>query len=356
MEKLKVGIIGCGLIGNERAKALNGDPGTYLSCACDVVPSRAEDLIREYANGKAILYKDWQEMLETEELDVVIIATPNRNMEEITHGATQRKIHILCEKPLGRNLHESKKILEDARRSNVILKTGFNHRHHPAIFKAHQLVKNKAIGEVFFARCVYGHGGRPGYEKEWRASKDICGGGELLDQGVHVVDLFRWFLGDFEEAFGYTPTCYWDMEVEDNAFALFSTTRGQNAVMHTSWTQWKNRFTFEVFGEAGYLLVDGLGGSYGTETLRIGKRRKFLYEREMDSTVQYMGGPPDEELIEFSGPDISWEGEWKEFVSAIRENRKPLGNGDDGLEAMRMIEAVYRSSRESRPIRIQDIK
>jgi predicted dehydrogenase len=155
----------------------------------------------------------------------------------------------------------------------VILKTVFNHRYHPAVFKAHQLVADGEIRPVYFIRCIYGHGGRPGYEKEWRASRDVCGGGEMLDQGVHVVDLFRWFLGEFEEAFGYKPTCYWPMEVEDNAFALFKTAKGQVAQMHTSWTQWKNRFTFEIFGEAGYLIVEGLGGSYGVETLTIGKRQ-----------------------------------------------------------------------------------
>jgi predicted dehydrogenase len=232
----------------------------------------------------------------------------------------------------------------------------------------------------------------------------VSGGGELLDQGVHVVDLFRWFLGDFEEAFGYTPTCYWNMAVEDNAFGFFKTFRGQVASMHTSWTQWKNRFTFEIYGEAGYLIIDGLGGSYGTETLHIGKRKKVngyellvdkdgkevnsyklmvdrkrhilpsepITKQPINNNVasgqpitdqpitnnvgsKYAGGAPDEEVIEFLGPDISWEEEWKEFVSAIRENREPMGNGEDGVEAMRMIEAVYRSSRENRPIKISEV-
>jgi predicted dehydrogenase len=202
-------------------------------------------------------------------------------------------------------------------------------------------------------------------------------------------------MGDFKEIYGYTSTCYWNMAVEDNAFGLFKTAKGQTASMHTSWTQWKNRFTFEIFGEAGYLIIDGLGGSYGTETLHIGKRPlvnsyRLLVDREEDKVKldnsyrllveteierkglsnqqithqlitnnfnsRYAGGPPDEEVIEFPGPDISWEEEWREFVSAIREGREPTGNGEDGLEAMRMIEAVYRSARENRPIKIQDIK
>jgi predicted dehydrogenase len=289
-----------------------------------------------------------------------------------------------------------------ARTNGVILKTGFNHRHHPAIFEAHALLSEGAIGQVYYARCIYGHGGRPGYEKEWRAGKDISGGGELLDQGVHVVDLFRWFLGDFEEAVGYTQTCYWPMEVEDNAFAIFRTSGGRTAMMHTSWTQWKNRFTFEVYGEAGYLIVEGLGGSYGTEKLIIGRRPvgggktsnrspsvdavcagtdqrsfpdvscgesapekllKMADEKDIDSDgmekvkqqVEYLGGAPVEEIIVFGGPDISWELEWQEFTASIREKREPLGSGRDGLEANRMIAAVYLSAREHRPVKLKEV-
>ena len=270
----RVGIIGCGLIGNKRAKAIKDDPWSYLACASDIVFSHAEDLVKEYADRKAVAYQDWQDLLDKGKVDAVVIATPNKYLKEITQGAAQRKVHILCEKPLGRNFSESTDMVRAAKENEVILKTGFNHRHHPAILKAHQLVKDNVIGKIYYARCIYGHGGRPGYEKEWRASRDVSGGGELLDQGVHVVDLFRWFMGDFKEAYGYTSTCYWNMAVEDNAFGFFKTFRGQVASMHTSWTQWKNRFTFEIYGEAGYLIIHGLGGSYGTETLHIGKRKK----------------------------------------------------------------------------------
>ena len=179
--------------------------------------------------------------------------------------------------------------------AGVILKTGFNHRHHPAIWRAHELCAEGAIGPLMFIRAVYGHGGRPGYDKEWRADADLSGGGELLDQGVHIVDLCRWFLGDFAEVFGSTATYFWDLghfesagrdspraangqsvapssiSLEDNAFALLRTADGRVAQFHTSWTQWKNRFSFEVFGRDGYLRVEGLGGSYGVERLEVGR-------------------------------------------------------------------------------------
>jgi len=372
---LRIGIVGCGLIGRKRAAVTRLDQGCCLSCAADVEVSNAAALIEEFGNGKA--YRDWREMLEKEKLDIVVAATPNKFLKEIVLCAVKKNIHVLCEKPLGKNAVESEQMVAAADENEVVLKTGFNHRHHPAIRKAHELVKTKTIGDVYFIRCLYGHGGRPGYEKEWRASRDICGGGELLDQGVHVVDLFRWFMGDFEDAFGYTSTYYWKMDVEDNAFAWFKTPEGKIATMHTSWTQWKNRFVFEIFGEAGYLVVDGLGGSYGSEKLTVGKRptvngypllvnglaqrRKGAKAGEAritnqritnNSATRYAGGAPNEETIIFDGPDISWEEEWKEFISAIREGKEPLGNGRDGLEANRMIAAVYQSANEKRPVRI----
>jgi predicted dehydrogenase len=377
---LKVGIIGCGLIGNKRAAVIKNDPESVLRAASDVTVINAAVLLQQFgagAGGRAC--QDWRNMLNEEKFDAVIVATPNKYLKKISLWALQRGINVLCEKPLGRNPWESERLVKVARENGAILKTGFNHRHHSAIYKAHDLTARGEIGPVYFIRCVYGHGGRPGYEKEWRASRDICGGGEMLDQGVHVVDLFRWFLGDFDEAFGYTPTCYWNTEEEDNAFALFRTAKGQTAQMHTSWTQWKNRFTFEIFGEAGYLIINGLGGSYGVETLTIGKRpinrgRSPIYEKtgktgtaphfpyvkkgrspSFSGAPVYLGGVPEEETIVFDGPDVSWELEWQEFKAAIREKREPLGSGRDGLEANRMIAAVYKSVAENRPVKLSEI-
>jgi predicted dehydrogenase len=307
-KSFNVAIVGCGLIGNKRAQVLAADPESRLCAAADPDMACAEALWAEFCgpddgkrdparpdeggggagssgandrgeaeegrDGSAwpAVCADWRETLAREKPDAVIIATPNKFSAMIVTEAATHGMHVLCEKPLGRNIGESHEMVVAAEGHHVVLKTGFNHRHHPAIHKAHELAAGGAIGPVYFIRCVYGHGGRPGYEKEWRASRDVCGGGEMLDQGVHVFDLFRWFLGDFDEAYGIAPTFYWNMEVEDNAFAFFKTVSGQVAQMHTSWTQWKNRFAFEVYGEAGYLIVNGLGGSYGTETLTIGRR------------------------------------------------------------------------------------
>jgi len=338
---IKIGIIGAGVIGTKRAESIALFPKkSSLTAVCDIDIDKARELAGRKGAGD-----DWNQLLMGNICDAVVIATPNKYLKEITLAALLKRRHVLCEKPLGRNAEEALQMYLVRQKVGKILKTGFNHRHHPAISRAKSLVERGEIGAVYFLKCTYGHGGRPGYEKEWRANREICGGGELLDQGVHVVDLFRWFLGEFEEAQGMTATYFWDMEVEDNAFATFRTKKGQIASMHTSWTQWKNKFQFEVFGEKGYLMVDGLGGSYGIEKLVIGKRKR--------DQNNYVGGAPEEEVVAFPGPDISWQEEWKEFISAIEENREPLGSGYDGLMANRMIEALYKSARLNRKVKIE---
>jgi predicted dehydrogenase len=339
---MNIGIVGAGLIGKKRLDSISASPsGEQVIAVADIDRKRAEDLAERAA---ATAYIDWLKIIGDESIDVVVIATPNKYILEIALAAIAANKNVLCEKPLGRNADEASKICRLAQEKGIILKTGFNHRHHPAIFKAHELVEQGAIGKATHIRCVYGHGGRTGYEKEWRASKDICGGGELLDQGVHVVDLFRWFLGNFDEAYGLIRTAYWPMGVEDNAFAIFKKTTNQVAMMHTSWTQWKNRFLFEIFGDRGYLVINGLGGSYGAERLIIGKRKSEI--------GRFLGGAPDEESLEFLGPDISWQEEWKEFISAIEAKREPLGSGHDGWMANKMIDAVYRSAELNIPVKI----
>jgi len=332
-----VAIVGAGRIGYKRAFALNKFKNCQLRVTVDLNKTFAESISKEFGGEVEV---NWEKVVSRSDVDVVVVATYNKYLASISQAALKNKKHVLCEKPLGINPQESQLMVEAAEKNGVILKTGFNHRHHPAITKAKGLIEEKRIGKILFLRCRYGHGGRSGYEKEWRADKDLSGGGELLDQGTHVVDLFRWFAGDFDEVFAHTATYFWNMEVEDNAFALFKKDDGVLATLHTSWTQWKNLFSFEIFGDSGYLIIEGLGGSYGKELLRIGKRK-------------LEGGVPFEKVLEFSEPDISWEEEWKEFIFAIEKNRQPLGNGWDGYKANKMIEAVYESAKKGRVVKIK---
>ena len=351
---MNIGIIGCGLIGKRRAKVISQSPADEVIIVADIEKNIADDLAAEI-NCSATT--DWQVVTSRDDLDVVVIATPNKFLMPVTVAALESGKHVLCEKPPGRNYTETEHIVATAKKARKLFKVGFNHRHHPAILKAHENCSQGEIGQLMYARAIYGHGGRPGYDKEWRADADLSGGGELLDQGVHIIDLLRWFMGDFCEVTGFVGTYDWDLgyfspptlhytpsdddnpQLEDNAFAQLRTKNRQVAQFHTSWTQWKNRFSFEVFGRYGYVRVEGLGGSYGTETLEIGKRKKE-------------GGAPEVEVFEFPGPDLSWQAEWEEFTNSITENRQPLASGEESLETMRIIAAIYESAHTGKTVRL----
>lgn len=334
---MRIGIVGCGLIGNRRALVAKATGDEVLL----VVDINLECARKTATAVGADWTEDWHEAVNHPLIEALVVATTNKSMLPVTLAALANGKHVLCEKPLGRNAKEAKEMVSAMRQTNRMLKVGFNHRHHPAIWKAQKLVQAGKIGPLVSIRAAYGHGGRPGYDQEWRGNADLAGGGELLDQGVHIVDLCRWFLGDFAQVSGMLGTWFWQVApLEDNGFALLRTARGQVATIHTSWTQWKNLFRFEVFGRDGYLLVNGLGGSYGTETLILGRRRPE-------------SGPPIEETWEFSGPDISWQAEWEEFKAAIAEKRQPLGNGQDGYRAARIIDAIYAAAKTKRVIELE---
>ena len=341
---MKLAIIGCGLIGRKRALALGRDD--VLVACCDTNEASARKFSEEF---KCKAYTDHKKLISENDFDVAIVAVVNKYAKGIVVDALKARRHVLAEKPLGRNVSEAAEMLAALPFPRppsptvpkslplLLLKTGFNHRFHPGVCKAKELLDAGEIGEPFNIRAAYGHGGRPGMEKEWRASRELCGGGELLDQGVHIIDLIRWFGGEISELTGNVETKFWDMEVEDNAYAIAKTEKGVTASFHVSWTNWKNVFSFEIFGTQGYLKITGLGGSYGLESLEIGRRKKE-------------GGRPDIEMFEFPPEDVSWKEEWKEFKSAISQNREPLGNGYDGLMANKIIEAIYKSSIEKRMV------
>ncbi len=336
---MKVGIVGAGLQGRRRAQALKAVDGSELVIAADVRQDAAAALA---ANESCLATPQWEDLVARDDVETVIVCTPPHLHAEVAIAAMKRGKHVLCEKPLARNVDEGREMLRVARESGVRLKCGFNLRHHPAMRQVRQWYEDGNIGEIDWIRCRYGIGGRPGYEQEWRAQPEISGGGQLMDQGVHMLDLCRWFLGDFAEVFGFVSTCFWDVApLEDNVFALLRTARGQVTSLHASWTQWKPLFSFEVFGHDGYLMVEGLGGAYGTERAMLG-RRDFA-------------APFGEEVIEFRREDRSWEDEWREFVSAIREGQEPSASGSDGLAAIELVHAIYESARLVQAVRVPSL-
>ncbi len=330
---LRVALVGCGLIGAKRARALDG---SRLVAAADVDPVRAERLAAEHSGCAAA--GDWHAVVARADVDVVVVATTNDALAAVTRGALEAGKHVLVEKPAARSADELRPLLPLARERERLVKVGFNHRFHPALRKARATVDAGALGPLMFARARYGHGGRLGYEREWRADPQRAGGGELLDQGVHLIDLARWFLGDFDDVQGHVGTYFWDMPVEDNGFLLLRTADERVAFLHASCSEWKNLFCFEIYGRDGKLQVDGLGGSYGVERL--------TYYRMLPQM-----GPPETTAWEWPGEDVSWRSEWRYFRECLHSGTAPSGGLEDALAALEVVARAYAlPGRRARPV------
>ncbi len=322
-EPLAAAIIGCGLIGRRRAAHL---PGARLVACADLDRDKADTLASSYPGCRA--YVDWRSLLAEADCDVVIVATLHDALAEISVAAARRGRHVLIEKPGARSSAELEPVLSAACEKGVRVRVGFNHRYHRALRKARALVDEGALGELMFVRGHDGHGGRPGYDREWRADPKLSGGGELIDQGPHIIDLSRWFLGDFPSVSGAADTLFWDMPVDDNAFLMLRTSARKTAFLSVSCTEWKNTFSFQIYGKLGKLDISGLGGSYGLERIAF-----YRMLPEM--------GPPETTVWEFPTTDDSWSVEFADFVEDIRLGRAPSPGLDDALAVLRIIEKIY---------------
>jgi predicted dehydrogenase len=319
---MKVGIVGCGLIGGKRAAALSGDD--RLVATYDVVAPRAKALAAKYEaeateSLEALLAKS----------DAVVISATNDQLVPLSLAAVRAGKHVVVEKPAGRSAAEIEPLAKLASDKGVVVNVGYNHRFHPAAQKARAILDSGSCGDVMFIRGRYGHGGRIGYDKEWRADPEKSGGGELIDQGVHLIDLARWFLGgEFVDVAGRVETYFWQMPVDDNAFLTLGTAKKQVAHLQVSCTEWKNLFSLEIYARHAKLHWEGLGGSYGAERLT-----HYMMTPQM--------GPPDAVAYEYAPADKSWALEWADFTRAIATKTRPCGDVIDALEALRVVDRIY---------------
>ena len=327
MTSPRFAIVGCGLIGKKRLASLA--PG-QLAVACDLDPARAEALARA-AGGGARAVALHEEAVRDPAVDAVIVATLNGALAPVALAALRAGKHILVEKPAGMTAAEIDELVAASAASGARARVGYNHRFHPALAKARELVDAGAVGPLMFIRARYGHGGRVGYDREWRADPRLSGGGELIDQGVHLIDLAGWFLGEFTTVEGHAATYFWDMPVDDNAFLNLRNAAGATAFLQVSCSEWKNLFSFEIYGRTGKLQVDGLGGSYGVERL--------TYYRMLPEM-----GPPETTAWEYPRGDDSWRLEMAAFLEDIRLGRPPEPGLREARAALAVVETIYRGS------------
>jgi len=324
-EVIQFAQVGCGLIGRKRAAALASLPGTALRYTCDPDASRAAELARQSPGCTPVNSID--AVLADPEVDAIIVSTPNAALAPAALAAVRARRHVLLEKPGALKAAELREVLAAAP-AGVRVRICYNHRFHPSLQKARSLVDEGTLGPLMFVRGRYGHGGRPGYDREWRANPLLSGGGELIDQGVHLIDLAGWFLGDFTSVEGHVATYFWDMPVDDNAFLSLRTAGGQTAWLHASCTEWKNLFSLELYGRDAKIAIDGRGGSYGTERIALYRMLPQM-------------GPPETTIWEFPRGDDSWTRELEAFVEDIRTGRDPSPGLREGVRVLEIVESIY---------------
>jgi predicted dehydrogenase len=330
-----VGICGCGLIGRKRAEALG--PRDTLVGATDPLRARAAELVAAHGG----LACDDIDALVALAPDVVVIAATHDQLAPLTERALEGGSHVLVEKPAALGTKQVDGVATTAGKAGRRVKVGFNHRFHPALRDLAAEVHSGAHGALMHVRGRYGHGGRLGYDREWRAEPEHSGGGELIDQGMHLLDLTHWLAGPLPLHSALLKTQFWDMPVEDNA-ALVLGDGGDRAspwaMLHVTWTEWKNLFSIEVYCRDAKLQVDGLVRSYGAQQLRI-----YRMSPEM--------GPPEVEERSYGTEDLSWAREWEHFAEAVATGGPMLGELSDAHYAWTTIEAAYAASPPFAPIR-----
>jgi predicted dehydrogenase len=335
--RVGVAVIGCGLVGAHRARIAASDRRTVLRIVVDTLPQQAARLAAEHGVDAT---SDWRSALVREDVGAVVISTPNALLVPIGVAALRSGRHVLVEKPMGRNATEGRALALEARRAGTVLKVGFRHRYRESLIRAREMVRSGSIGRLIQLRARYGYGARPQHEKDWRADAELAGGGALLDEGVHIVDLFQWFAGPAQRAQAELQTAVWDLgRLEDNAFAILRFAAGVVGQFHVGTTEWKNLFSFEILGDAGAIHVQGLGGSYGPESLVL-------------TTRAGAGALAFTESGEFADNDTSWAAEWADFAAALHGERLRHGTPEDGLQVLATVDALYAAARSGSSIAI----
>ena len=331
MNKLKVGIAGYGVVGRRRRECIERDSRLRIVAVCDQVfvgNGMLEDGVQ--------FFSDYKNLLE-EDLDLLIVCLTNDIAPEVTIAGLNKGLHVFCEKPPGRTVKDIEDVICcEKQYPNLKLMYGFNHRYHDSVQDALKILSSGELGSIINIRGVYGKAKMITFNQpDWRTKRKISGGGVLLDQGIHMVDLIRLFGGEFVDVYSFISNKHWGYDVEDNAYALMRTASGVVAMLNSSATQWRHRFHLDINLQRGSLILGGiLSGtkSYGAETLKV-----VFADPENDR------GDPREQTTQYN-KDPSWDIEINTFVNAIINNQKiQSGSSDDALRTMKLVYKIYHS-------------
>ena len=330
---MRVGIAGYGVVGKTRHKSLE------LNTSYKVTAISESSVEARKSIPKGIdIFNDYKSLIADAKIDVVFISLPNQFAAEASYLSLQKGLHVFCEKPPARTHAELLAVKEQSLKSpNLKLMYGFNHRFHLSVEEAKSIIDSNSFGRIINMKGVYGKSQMISFNQtDWRTSREAAGGGILLDQGIHMLDLIRYLSGEsFTQVFSFIDNAFWNFDVEDNAYVLMKSPKGVVAQLHSSATQWRHVFNLEITLEKGSLILGGLltgSKSYGDEVLTV-----------ITSDPLIDKGTP-RELTSKYNEDVSWDNEIKYFSNSLENNTSiERGNIDDALETMLLIETIYQA-------------
>ncbi|MFC1484011.1 Gfo/Idh/MocA family protein [Candidatus Neomarinimicrobiota bacterium] len=324
---IQTGIIGFGKMGRLRAAAIQAHAEGEIAAIHEIGPGIDTQGIPIVDSAEAII--------EDPNIEAIFICTPNYLNKPLTIKGLQAGKHVFCEKPPAFNADEMKEVRQAEEASDRKLMYGFNHRHHESIRRMREIIQSGEFGDILWIRGRYGKSVDETFFKDWRSKRKLAGGGILLDQGIHMLDLFLYLHGPFDEVKSFVSNLYWKTDIEDNVFAIFRDSRtGVAAQLHSTMTQWRHLFSLEIFLAQGHIVLNGLktsSGTYGDEQLSVSKNRSSAPAAIWEN----------EERIVYH-TDRSWDSEIAHFFEAIKHNKPiEIGNSQDALELMQMIDRIY---------------
>jgi predicted dehydrogenase len=330
---MRVGIAGYGVVGKTRHRSIESNTSYQITAI-----SESSEEARKFIPAGIKIYNDYKSLIASADIDVIFISLPNQFASEAACLSLQRGLHVFCEKPPARTHAE---LLEVEKQSlkfpELKLMYGFNHRFHLSVEEAKLLIDSNSLGRLINMKGVYGKSQMISFNQtDWRTNREASGGGILLDQGIHMLDLMRYLSGEnFTEVFSIIDNAFWNFDVEDNAYVLMKSPKGLVSQLHSSATQWRHVFNLEITLERGSLILGGLltgSKSYGDETLTI-----------ITSDPVKDNGMPKESTSKYN-KDVSWDNEIKYFANSLASNTSiERGSIKDALETMKLIEVIYKA-------------
>jgi len=333
---IRYGIIGYGSMGRVRHAAVERNTTGRVVAIVGFPGDPVPDELRVATS---------EELLADPSIDAVFICTVNSMNQDLTIAALRAGKHVMCEKPPAFHAAGVREIRAVEAAAGRVLMYGFNHRHHGAAVQMKKIVDDGEFGRVLWMRGRYGKSVDADYLRTWRANPALSGGGILIDQGIHMLDLFLHIGGDFDEVQAMVSHLYWNSPgIEDNVFAQFRNSRtGCAASLHSTMIQWRHLFALEIFMERGYMVLNGLktgSGSYGAEQLVVARNRSTApaatWEQEYSQTWE---------------ADESWDREARGFSDWIITGNPGENAGDSSgaLRVMELIDRIYAIDRHVAP-------